>query len=50
MKLNLNDVMNEESHIILDFTRNGIIKLCNREDLIHRNEWVKDVAIIKILR
>jgi len=50
VKLNHDDVMNEESHIILDFTRNGIVKLCIRGDVIPRNEWVKDVAIIKIYR
>ena len=50
VKLNYEDVMNKENYIILDFTRKGTVKLCGREDVIPRNEWVKDVTIIKIYR
>ena len=42
--------MNEENYIVLDFIRKGTVKLCGREDVIPRNEWVKDVTIIKIYR
>ena len=50
VELNYDDVMNEGNYIILDFTRKGTVKLCGREDVIPRNEWVKDVAIIKIYK
>lgn len=41
-------VSNPEDYVILDYTKQGTVKLCGREDVLPYSEWVKDVTDIVV--